>query len=378
MLIRPKIQQDFKAKSKIPLFLQAEKSKHSSIGVGVVEFFIKNQTKLKQRRALALYSGGLDSLLAMKLIKDQGIEVIALNFVSHFFGGENDRSKKLCEQIGVKLEYVDFKKEHTEVVKNPANGRGKNMNPCVDCHALMMSFTSEHLMKKYDADFLISGEVLNQRPMSQTRGPLEKVQKLSGMEDLIVRPMSAKLLPPTKPVREGWVDIEKLENISGRGRHRQMEMAAEFGITDYPKPAGGCWLTEPAYSDRLRVLEEDGLLEHEHAPLFKLIRNSRFLRLGEQKYLFMARNQEEEAIVERYANLSSFMVEGTDKTPGPAILGYGEMTPEDMELVKDLFSRYSRAKGKVDAHLKINQEDVVHAPFEVETLQDRVKDLMIG
>ncbi|WP_332922548.1 7-cyano-7-deazaguanine synthase [Persicobacter psychrovividus] len=328
---------------------------------------------MEQRRALALYSGGLDSLLAMKLVKDQGVEVIALNFVSHFFGGENENAQRLCDQIGVKLEYVDFKKEHMEVVKDPANGRGKNMNPCLDCHALMMSYTADYLMKRYEADFLISGEVLNQRPMSQRKDALERVQELSKMDDLIVRPMSAKLLPHTKPIREGWLDIEQLENISGRSRHRQMEMAKAWGIENYPKPAGGCRLTEPNYSRRLKQLEADGMLHHEHSDLFELIRHSRFLRLDEKKYIFMARNQQEEEAVESYADMATFMVEGTSETPGPAILAYGEMTEEDLEIAKQLYSRYSKAKGKVEATMVINKEKVVYPAFDVEELTTKMK-----
>ena len=135
-------------------------------------------------KALALFSGGLDSALAIKVVQEQGIEVIALNFVSHFFGGVNEKAEYMAKQLGIQLEYIHFEKRHMEVVKDPVYGRGKNMNPCIDCHSLMFRIAGE-LLEKYGASFLISGEVLGQRPMSQNPQALEKVKKLSGVGDLI-------------------------------------------------------------------------------------------------------------------------------------------------------------------------------------------------
>ncbi len=201
-------------------------------------------------KALALFSGGLDSTLAIKLIKDQGVEVIALNFVSYFFGGKNERADKAAKDLGVQIEYIDFKEIHKEIVKNPPNGYGKNMNPCIDCHALMIK-TAGELLKKYDASFIITGEVLGQRPMSQNSQALKRVEKISGMEGYLVRPLCAKLLPETIPEKNGWIDREKLQNLNGRGWTRQMELAAELGVVEYPSPEGGCLLTAPGYSRRL-------------------------------------------------------------------------------------------------------------------------------
>lgn len=173
---------------------------------------------MEKIKALALFSGGLDSALAIKVVQEQGIEVIALNFVSHFFGGKNEKAESMAKQLGIKLEYIDFKKRHILVVEDPVYGRGKNMNPCIDCHSLMFKIAGE-LLEKYGASFVISGEVLGQRPMSQNSQALEKVKKLSGMEDLVLRPLSAKLLPPSKAEIMGWVDREKLLDINGRSRH---------------------------------------------------------------------------------------------------------------------------------------------------------------
>ena len=158
-------------------------------------------------RALAMVSGGLDSILAAKLIKDQGIEVIGICFKSYFFNEEN--AKRMCKQIDMPLEVVDFSEEHFEMVKDPKHGRGKNMNPCIDCHAMMMRYSGE-LLKKFDADFIITGEVLNQRPMSQNRQALNKVTKESGFKEKILRPLCAKNLDETQMEKDGLVDREKL------------------------------------------------------------------------------------------------------------------------------------------------------------------------
>ena len=210
-------------------------------------------------RALAMISGGLDSILAAKLIKDQGIEVIGICFKSYFFNEEN--AIKMTKQIGIRLEVVDFSEEQFEVVKNPKHGWGKNMNPCIDCHALMMKH-SGRLLEEFNADFIITGEVLNQRPMSQNRQALNIVKKESGFSNKILRPLCALNLDPTEMELNGLVDREKLLKISGRSRKPQMELAEKWGIKEYPSPAGGCKLTEPNYSIRLRdALNRNEMIE---------------------------------------------------------------------------------------------------------------------
>ncbi|NFG27457.1 DUF814 domain-containing protein [Clostridium botulinum] len=202
-------------------------------------------------KALAMISGGLDSILAAKLIKEQGIEVIGICFKSYFFNEEN--AKRMTQQIGIKLEVIDFSEEHFDLVRNPKHGWGKNMNPCIDCHSMMMNYSGK-LLEKFNADFIITGEVLNQRPMSQNRQALNIVKKESGYSDKILRPLCAQNLDPTQMELDGLVDREKLLKISGRSRAIQMELAENWGIKDYPSPAGGCKLTEPNYSIRLREL----------------------------------------------------------------------------------------------------------------------------
>ncbi|WP_315522663.1 MnmA/TRMU family protein [Fusobacterium massiliense] len=324
-------------------------------------------------RALALFSGGLDSALAIKVVQEQGVEVIALNFVSHFFGGKNEKAENMAKQLGIKLEYIDFKKRHTVVVKDPVYGRGKNMNPCIDCHSLMFKIAGE-LLEEYDAQFVISGEVLGQRPMSQNPQALEKVKKLSGMEDLILRPLSGKLLPPSKAEREGWIKREGLLDINGRSRHRQMELMDYYGLVEYPSPGGGCLLTDPGYSSRLKVLEEDGLLEEEHAWLFKLIKEARFFRLSKARYLFVGRNFESNETIDdmrRKENLSCYIY--SNGVPGPHMVANTILTDEETEFAKNLFSRYSKVKGKEKVKLILNGEEVEVNVVDLEKLDEKIK-----
>jgi len=285
----------------------------------------------KKIKALALFSGGLDSALAIKVVQEQGIEVIALNFVSHFFGGKNEKAESMAKQLGIRLEYIDFKKRHTLVVEDPVYGRGKNMNPCIDCHSLMFKIAGE-LLEEYDASFVISGEVLGQRPMSQNSQALEKVKKLSGMEDLVLRPLSAKLLPPSKAEIEGWVDREKLLDINGRSRQRQMEL-----------------------------IEDDGLLKEEHAWLFKLIKEARFFRFSQARYLFVGRNKESNDKIDEFRkekNLDFYI--HSSEVPGPHIIANTTLSDEEIDFAKKLFSRYSKVKGneKVILNNSGNLEEV--------------------
>lgn len=324
-------------------------------------------------KALALFSGGLDSALAIRVVQEQGIEVIALNFVSHFFGGFNEKAEYMAKQLGIQLEYVHFEERHMEVVKSPVYGRGKNMNPCIDCHSLMFRVAGE-LLEKYGASFLISGEVLGQRPMSQNPQALEKVKKLSEVGDLILRPLSGKLLPPSIAEIKGWIRREGLLDINGRGRTRQMELMEHYGLVDYPSPGGGCLLTDPAYSVRLKTLEEDGLLEHEHADLFSLIKISRFFRFAKGKYLFVGRDKiSNEKIDElRRKQENSFYIYSFE-TPGPHMLAFGDLSEEEKKFARELFSRYSKVKGKEEIKLNVSGVIEILSPISVDRIELEMK-----
>ena len=202
----------------------------------------------KKTKALVLMSGGLDSMLAARVLMEQGIEVTGVVFVSNFFGAA--KARKAAGQLGINLKEVEFKKEHLKMVKNPKHGYGKNMNPCIDCHALMLKI-AKSIMEKEGYDFVATGEILGQRPMSQNKEALKTVAKESCLGDLLVRPLSAKLLEESRPEREGKLIRGRLFDIKGRSRDKQKELVERFGIKEYASPGGGCLLTDQEFSQRL-------------------------------------------------------------------------------------------------------------------------------
>ena len=196
--------------------------------------------------ALILFSGGLDSMIAVKILQVQGIEVESVCFESNFFNCE--KAKKAAQELNIKLKIIDISKEVLELVKNPPSGYGKNLNPCVDCHALMIkSAAAKVIADRYD--FIATGEVLGQRPFSQNKDALARIEKLAGVE--VLRPLSAKLLDETKYEKQGLVNRGRLLNIKGRSRDRQMELVEKYKLKSYSSPAGGCLLTDPEFSNRL-------------------------------------------------------------------------------------------------------------------------------
>lgn len=201
----------------------------------------------RKHKAIALFSGGLDSILAVLHMQKLGYEVIPIFFESPFYPASKARHG--AKIAGLKLEIIDITPELVEVLKSPRYGFGKHMNPCIDCHGMMFRKAAE-MLEKYKADFLISGEVMGQRPMSQRPDSMNAVAKLSGVRELLVRPLCQRFLMDTKPITEGWVDKEELLDFNGRGRHAQFALAKEYGLTGYDNPGGGCLLTEKHVSER--------------------------------------------------------------------------------------------------------------------------------
>jgi len=292
---------------------------------------------MARRKALALLSGGLDSILAARLIMEQGLEVVGLCFVTPFFGAEN--ATKAARRLGIELVEHDLTEAFLEMLKNPRYGFGGNMNPCIDCHGLMLR-TAHSLLDKYGASFLITGEVLGERPMSQTRGGLNAVLKLSGDRDLVLRPLSAKLLAPTRPEREGWVNRERLLDLSGRGRKRQEELARQFGITDYPQPAGGCLLTDIKFSQRLRELKDHEGWGRRDIELLKI---GRHFRLGDRTKLVLGRNQEENRMILRLAGHEDCWLRPQRPIKGPCGILRGPADEETKLMASGIISRYCDA-----------------------------------
>lgn len=262
-------------------------------------------------KALALFSGGLDSLLAAKVVLEQGIEVLAVTFETPFFGAE--RARAAARKLGLPLRIVNFTDEHLVMLRAPRYGYGRNMNPCIDCHTLMLRKTGAMLAEE-GADFIFTGEVLGQRPMSQNRQSLHIVAKNSGYPDDIVRPLSAKLLQETRPEREGKLDRQRLLAIQGRGRKPQIELAAQFGISDYAPPAGGCLLTDPIFSRRLRDLFDENPACS--ANDIELLKYGRHFRTAEGRKVIVGRNERDNRLLEKLAGTGDATLHVADH-PGP-------------------------------------------------------------
>ncbi|RQD68183.1 ATP-binding protein [Campylobacter hepaticus] len=293
-------------------------------------------------KALALFSGGLDSMLAMKLITLQNIEVKALN-INIGFGSTSDKSeimKKRAAIVGADFEMIDVRNSYLqEVLFNPQYGYGKHFNPCIDCHAFMFK-TALSMLKEEKASFIITGEVLGQRPMSQRNDAMVKVKKLAlDQEDLILRPMCAKKLPPSKPEREGWVDREKLENISGRSRKRQLELAKLFGLEDFESPGGGCLLTLDSFTKKIRdFIEFDKDMQVNDAQLLKY---GRHLRLPHGAKMIIGRNELENAILKNLKTPKYEVIE-LKNLIGAYSLVDEKISEKDLELAMKIALSYTK------------------------------------
>jgi tRNA-specific 2-thiouridylase len=288
-------------------------------------------------KAMGLISGGLDSILAAKLLLEQGINVVGISFVTPFFNSLG--AERAAKGLGVPLQVLDITEPHLAMLRHPRHGYGNNMNPCIDCHALMLREAGGK-MEEGGGNFLFTGEVLGQRPMSQNKGALRVVERESGYEGVILRPLSAQLLPETIPEREGTVDRKQLLAIKGRSRKRQMELADQYHITEYLSPAGGCLLTDPVFSRRLSDLfhnQEDVQIRD-----IELLKMGRHLRLTEALKVIVGRHaQDNERILQLAAPGDDLLkVEGY---PGPlCLIPYGGIL-EGIRLAASICVRYSDA-----------------------------------
>ena len=290
-------------------------------------------------KAVGLLSGGLDSMLAARIILDQGIQVVGVSFVTPFFGPE--KAQRAAEQLKIPLEILDITQDHWRMLKSPRYGYGKGMNPCIDCHALMVRKAGE-FVKEIQADFLFTGEVLGQRPFSQTKPSLRAVEKESGHPDDILRPLSALLLKETIPEQRGLVDRSLLLDISGRSRKRQMALAEGYGLKDYPAPAGGCLLTDPIFSVRLKELfslsSDPPLREVE------LLKTGRHFRLDSKIKVIIGRNKKENEFIEKWVEPEDGWAR-VKEYPGPLALAIGGIGQPTAMLPETGWFRSNWGKG---------------------------------
>ena len=303
-------------------------------------------------KALCVFSGGLDSMLASQIIRAQGVDVLGLFFETPFFSSH--RARISAKAIRLPLKVVDLTGPHLEVVKRPAHGYGGNMNPCIDCHALMLRKAGQ-MLEEEGANFILTGEVLGQRPMSQNLKALSTVATQSGFPKLILRPLSAKLLQVTIPEEKGWVQRELLLNFSGRSRKPQMELARKLDITDYPSPAGGCLLTDPIFSKRLKDLfSSEPNFEIREIELMKV---GRHFRLGPHTRLVVGRNKSENETIASLAKSDDLLL-FAQSAPGPTVLVLGDLTPEFELLAAGITASYSDARDGEQTEVRLAAKGV--------------------
>jgi tRNA U34 2-thiouridine synthase MnmA/TrmU len=301
-------------------------------------------------KAIALFSSGLDSLLAVKLVQNQGIEVIALYFLVPFgrHSKENiDAVKKSASCLGVKLKIVELGENYFEIIKNPKYGYGKNLNPCIDCRIFMFNRAKE-VMRRIDASFIITGEVLGQRPKSQNRKSFELIEKESGLEGLILRPLSAKLLKSTIVEDNRGVNRQNLLDISGRSRVVQIDLAAKLGIKEYPWPAGGCLLTESSFCARVEDLIEHKELNSDNVELLKI---GRHFRVTSSYKLVVGRDEEENNRLLNFVKKGDLYFEPKD-LPGPSGIGRGMVDEESKVISAQILARYTALDKVVEVIVK--------------------------
>lgn len=337
------------------------------------------------RKAVALISGGLDSMLAAKAMLEQGIHVEGINFFTGFCVEghthairKKDQSKPkrnnalwVAEQLGIRLHIVDETEDYKDVVINPKHGYGANLNPCLDCKGFMVR-KAMNWIQDNDFDFIITGEVIGQRPMSQRRDTMPVIAHESGANDRLLRPLCAKLLPQTLPEREGWVDREQLFEFSGRSRKPQMALAEQWGFSEWSQPAGGCcFLTDKRYSDKLADLwQARGSKKYELDDIM-LLKVGRHLRPRPNFKLIISREEGENKFLRGYRH--AYLCLNTTSHRGPLALIDGECTEEDIEFAARIVARFSQGRDDDHVELELSAPDKTTRSLTVSPLpQDQV------
>ena len=339
-----------------------------------------------QRKAVALISGGLDSLLAAKVMLEQGVHVEGINFYTGFCVEghthairKKDKAKPKrnnalwsAEKLGIKLHIIDIIEEYKDVLINPKHGYGANMNPCLDCKIFMVG-KAKQWAEENGFDFIITGEVIGQRPMSQRKETMPVISEESGADDLLLRPLCAQNLPETKPEREGWVNRDELYDFSGRTRKPQMALAEKFGFDDYAQPAGGCcFLTDKSYSVKLTDLwASRGKRDYEIDDIM-LLKVGRHLRPKPNFKLIVAREEGENNFLQGYKK--QFITLRTMSHKGPLTLLDGTASDEDLKLAAQIVARFSQGRDAETVDVEVAEKGV-NKNFSVTPLKaDQIQD----
>ena len=330
------------------------------------------ESEKKAVRALGLCSGGLDSILAGVVLREQHIDVAWISFETPFFSA--DKARAAARVTGIPLTVQELTPVYLEMLRNPPCGYGKYMNPCMDCHALMFRQAGQW-MQSQGFDFLFSGEVLGQRPMSQTKPSLRYVEKHSGFDGYILRPLSARRLPETIPEKKGWVNRERLLDLSGRSRKPQIKLAAQYGIVDYPAPAGGCLLTDPGYSRRLK-----DLFAHQaqtQTAELDMLKYGRHFRLDEATKIVVGRTQKDNRNIMAHHDPRRDTILNVTRHPGPVVIVVGRASGEALATAAAICAGYSKAARQDDVDVQASGPDG-RQTLRVKPLRpDDVRDLMI-
>ncbi len=315
-------------------------------------------------KALALFSGGLDSMLAIKLLRLQNIEVIALH-IDIGFNSKKDQLISLEQRAslaGAPLEIIDVRDTYVqEILFSPKYGYGKQFNPCIDCHGFMFK-VAKALLAKYDAQFIVTGEVIGQRPMSQKRDGLMLVKRLAEDEedDLIVRPLCARILNETKPEKEGWIDRTKLLGLNGRGRSEQLRLAKEYGWEDYPSPAGGCLLTDVQFAQRMRDFIAYDTFALEDVDVLK---NGRHFRLPHGAKLVIGRDQRENDFLDGLKNDKFNLLHVNEDMNAPSSLLSKNATDEDIAEACKIILTFTKASPQNSYKIAMLDKQIIATPY---------------
>jgi len=326
-------------------------------------------------KALVLISGGLDSLLAAKVIMEQGIEVqgvcFVMSFASRNIEGFEKNVRESASSANIPVKMVDISDEFLRILKKPEHGYGANLNPCIDCKILMLKH-AKAMMADEKADFVATGEVLGERPMSQRRDALDIIRRDAGLDGYLLRPLSAKVLDPTIPETDGMVDRSRLHSITGRGRYRQFELAEKYGITKYFTPAGGCLLTDPGFTRRMKDLIQHGGLEPD---AIKLIKHGRHFRIDANTKAVVGRDEADNEDIFSEKKKDDVIV-WPKEIAGPNVLLRGDTSISNIKKAAALCIGHSKSKNRASEQCEYwtvegKEQDLEAAPM---TRQEIEKD----